>query len=75
MATMDVEMVVGLADGAGQSVGMKQADEPVIAGVLVHEVGPGKVHGGDSQVSRGLAQMRPANPGAIPAWWLTEFAS
>ena len=68
-------MVVGLAIGAGQAVGMEQPDELVVAGVLVHEVDDGEVHGGVSRVTRGLRQEIPANPGAVPARWFTEFAS
>jgi hypothetical protein len=41
-------MVVGLATRAGQSVGVEQPDELVIAGVLVHEVDDREVHRGIS---------------------------
>lgn len=46
MATMDVEVVVGLAVRSGQAVGVEQADELVVAGILVHEVDDREVHGG-----------------------------
>jgi len=57
MATMDVEMIIGLAVRAGQAVGVEQTDEFVVAGVLVHEVGEGEIHGGVSRGSIGLHRM------------------
>jgi hypothetical protein len=53
VAAMDPEMVVVLAIRAGQAVGVEQAEELVVAGGLVHEVGQGRVHRGSSRVSVG----------------------
>ena len=57
MAAMDAEMIIGLAVRAGQAVGVEQTDEFVVAGVLVHEVGQGEIHGGVSRGSIGLHRM------------------
>jgi hypothetical protein len=59
VGSVDAEMVIGLAARAGQAIGMEQADELVVAGVLVHEVDQGEVHGGVSRVGMGFHRMIP----------------
>jgi hypothetical protein len=54
---------------------MEQADELVVAGVLIHEVDDREVHGVVSWDWKEPDWMNPANPGAIPTRGLTEFAS
>src|SRR5262245_4271655 len=44
MAAVDAEAVGGPAPRAGQAVGVQQLDEPLVAGVLVHQVDQGEVH-------------------------------
>ena len=75
MAAMDPEMVVGLAVGAVQAVGMEPADELVVAGALIHEVGDREVHGCVSRMSVGLRRVMPCKSRGSPTRWLTEFAS
>jgi hypothetical protein len=45
VAAVDLQAVVGPAARAGQAVGVEQFDEPLVAGVLVHQVGDREVHG------------------------------
>jgi hypothetical protein len=52
-------MVVGLATGADQAVGVEQPDELVIAGVLVHEIDDREVHSG---ISGEFVGLRPDDP-------------
>jgi hypothetical protein len=55
VAAMDLEAVAIAAVGAGQAVGMEQADEEFIAGRLVHQLADREVHGrliiGDERLS------------------------
>jgi hypothetical protein len=45
VAAMDLEVARGAAVGAGQAVGMEQADEEFMAGRLVHQVADREIHG------------------------------
>src|SRR5262245_48312783 len=45
VATMDLEAVAVAVVGAGQAVRMEQADEELVAGGLVHQLGDREVHG------------------------------
>ena len=45
VAAMDLEAFVVAAVGAGQALGMEQADEELVAGGLVHQLGDREVHG------------------------------
>ena len=44
MAAVDAEAVGGAAAGAGQPVGVQQGEQPLVAGVPVHQVDQGEVH-------------------------------
>jgi hypothetical protein len=45
MASVDLQAIGSPAPGAGQAVGVEDADELAIAGVLVHQIGDREVHG------------------------------
>ena len=45
-AAMDAEMVRGVAARASEPVRVQPADETVIAGLLIHQIGDREVHGG-----------------------------
>jgi hypothetical protein len=45
VAAMDLEMVWVATVGAGQAVGMEEADEEFIAGGLIHQVADREIHG------------------------------
>ena len=75
VAAMDTEMIIGFAFWAGQALWVKQGDEFVVAGVLVHEVDQGEVHRGVSRVSVGSDRKILAILGAISRESLTKFAS
>ena len=40
------QAVAGLTARAGQAVGMEDGDELLVAGIFVHELGDGEIHGG-----------------------------
>src|SRR5262249_41613187 len=44
--TMDDHAIGLMAAGAGHAVGVQPADEPLIARLLIHQLGDRKVHGG-----------------------------
>ena len=45
VAAMDLEAFAFAAVGTGQAIGMEQADEELVAGGLVHQLGDREVHG------------------------------
>ena len=45
VAAMDLQVITVAAVGAGQAVGMEQADEELVAGRLVHQLADREVHG------------------------------
>ena len=71
MTMMDVEMVAVLAGRAGQAIGMEQADELVVAGVLIHEFDDREVHGvvswdGKEADGMNLQILEPSQEGGSP---------
>ena len=44
-AAVDDHAVRGVAARAGEAVGVQPADEPVVAGLLIHQIGDREVHG------------------------------
>jgi hypothetical protein len=53
---VSLQAAAGLTARAGQSVGVEDVDELLVAGVLVHKLGDGEVHGG----------LRCSDPGRDP---------
>jgi hypothetical protein len=59
---VDLQGVAGLTARAGEAVGVEDIDKPLVAGILVHELGDGEVHGGP----RCSHLMRDPDPPSLP---------
>jgi hypothetical protein len=60
--SVNLQGVAGLTARAGEAVGVEDIDELLVAGILVHELGDGEVHGG----LRRYHLVRDPDPPSLP---------